>query len=852
MEKAAGLQFAVTNLQDEVLKRGRLFLEFGGKGQYIANLDNLAPGEPKWIDYPLDTRMRPGRYQFVASIRSKVRAGAEEKVLFRSEPFAVEIVPRKLPGEFPVVMWGGGLGEIERMKEIGFTHALGLRADYQRIWKSGKPGPANKPEKIREDIRRLDEALAAGITIASQSSPGSFLRSMPEFQRIGRDGKPYPTERPDICPLLPGVSDFVRDVGLSMLWSYGNHPAYGAALLHTEVRDQARPCFHPVDFAAFKKATGLDIPPEVAGARGVDWRKIEDFPKTRVISDTDPIYLYCKWYWKQGDGWNGLNTVLHRVLKDAGKEKDFWTWHDPAARVASVFGSGGEVDVISQWTYSYPDPIRIGLATDELLAMAAGADHEQSVMKMTQLIWYRSQTAPKPEPGKPGPDRLAAWERVQPDAPFITIPPMHLREAFWTKIARPITGIMYHGWGSLVPVEGTGGYRHTNPETRHELARLIRTVVRPLGPTLKTISGVRSDVAFYECFASQVYARRGTYGWGGGWGGDAWHIAEWAGLQPDIIYDESIESEGLDRFKVLVMPDCDVVTESALKAILAFQKRGGIVVGDDRLTPAIRPEILVETYKRTGNARTDKDELLSRAAKLRAALSGRYDGYVTSSNPEVLPYRRQFGDADYIFLVNDHREYGHYVGQHGLVMENGVPSETQITLRRPSGFAYDLVNHSPVDFRGENGRLAADFHLGPCEGRLVMVVPKAIAGVKVAVPKSAKRGDSVTAVVTVVDAGGKPLDAAIPVEVTIEDPEGRAAEWSGAWVATWGEIEVPVQLAPNDVEGVWQVRVRELASGLVAAASFRVGEAPVDQPKTDQPKAGHPDGEPGNGEQPNG
>jgi hypothetical protein len=247
----------------------------------------------------------------------------------------------------------------------------------------------------------------------------------------------------------------------------------------------------------------------------VDWKKIEGFPKDRVIPDDDPIYRYYKWYWKQGDGWNGLNTVLHKALKETVRRKDFWTWHDPAVRVASVFGSGGAVDVISQWTYTYPDPIRIGLATDELLAMASGADHKQDVMKMTQIIWYRSQTAPKPEPGKPAPAYQAAWEREQPDAPFITIPPMHLREAFWTKMARPIKGIMYHGWQSLVPVNAHSGYRFTNPETRHELARLIRTVVRPLGPALKKITEVPSDVAFYECFASQVYARRGTYGWGG-------------------------------------------------------------------------------------------------------------------------------------------------------------------------------------------------------------------------------------------------------------------------------------------------------------------------------------------------
>ncbi len=90
------------------------------------------------------------------------------------------------------------------------------------------------------------------------------------------------------------------------------------------------------------------------------------------------------------------------------------------------------------------------MPTDELFCMASGADPSPRVMKMTQLIWYRSQTAPAAASVAPGVPR-AAWEVREPEAAFITIAPIHLREAFWAKIARPIQGIMYHGWESLVP-----------------------------------------------------------------------------------------------------------------------------------------------------------------------------------------------------------------------------------------------------------------------------------------------------------------------------------------------------------------------------------------------------------------
>ena len=127
-------------------------------------------------------------------------------------------------------------------------------------------------------------------------------------------------------------------------------------------------------------------------------------------------------------------------------------------------------------------------------------------MKMTQIIWYRSQTAPELPSDEA---QRVAWEKEIPDAKFITIAPDHLREAFWSKISRPVQGIMYHGWGSLVPAEH-GGYRHTNPETREALTQLIRDVVRPLGPTLLQVPDRSSDVAILESFAAQVFAGRGT------------------------------------------------------------------------------------------------------------------------------------------------------------------------------------------------------------------------------------------------------------------------------------------------------------------------------------------------------
>ena len=829
MESGASQVFRVTNLQRTPLSEATATVLCNGMAEKRIKLSNLASGGSAEVEYPLDTSVRPDAYPLVARL---VVGGDDPEET--EEIFSVQIVPRPVPQRFPVLMWGvygGVVNEIERLKRVGFTHVLGVSADFSKIWDAGQPTEAGSPESIADTRAALEAALANDLTLAAGLSPGSYARGKEEFRRVDREGKA--TAREDVCGLFPEVQKFCYNVGASIAKTYGDHPALGAAMIHTEVRGHSAPCFHPHDFEVFKKHSGIDIPAEVSVQRGVDHTKLADFPKSRVIPDDHPIYLFYRWYWKGGDGWPGLNTALHRGLKTVGR-KDFWTFHDPAVRVASAYGSGGEVDCLSQWTYSYPDPIRIGLATDELFAMAGGADGNQQVMKMTQVIWYRSQTAPMPK--KPG-DELtykARWEQEQPGAPFITIAPMHMREAFWTKMARPIKGIMYHGYQSLLPCDTLGGYRFTNPATQHELARLIRQVVRPLGPMLLNVPAAKSDVAFLECFASEMFARRGTYGWCGSWAGDAYHVLLYAGLQPEIVFDETIIERGLDGFRVLVMTDCDVITEKMLVRIKAFQAAGGLIVGDERITPAIKPDIVIPVYSRTGRNDRDKAEFLKLAAGLRAQLDTRYSRYVDSSNPEVLPYLRRHGKTDYVFVVNDRREYGDYVGQHGIVMENGLPSDAELSIHRPSALVYDLVEHRQVPTRQENGKTIMDVHLGPCDGRVFMVTDRAVGKVGVALPKTVKRGGTAECTVSVTDGEGRPLDAVIPMEITILDAGGRPAEFSGYYATAEGTVKLALDIAPNDPPGIWQVEVRELAGGRTTIGYLRV-EGPAEWPPGRKP-----------------
>ncbi|MEO6742507.1 MAG: hypothetical protein ABIP20_19870, partial [Chthoniobacteraceae bacterium] len=355
--------------------------------------------------------------------------------------------------------------------------------------------------------------------------------------------------------------------------------------------------------------------------------------------------------------------------------------------------------------------------------------------------------------------------------------------------------------------------------TKEEFRRLHRDVLEPLGPTLLALADRPSDVAYLDSFTAQMFAGRGSYG---SRNEEAYLTLLHAQLQPQVLFEDTLLQRGLDGFKVLVLSDCDVLPASVVKSVREFQKRGGIVIGDENLAPAITPDIRLPKFTRTKNAAADHATILAHAATLRAALDARYTRHVESTNPEVVVRCRQSGEGNYVFVVNDRREAGDYVGQHGLVMENGVPSEAEILIHRPGSHVYDLAAHREVTATTRESGLRWTVQLGPCEGGVFLVAPQPIARVQLDGADSAKRGSALKIAVIVADGAGQPMHAAIPLRVEIADPAGRAAEGSGYYSARDGRLELAIDLAPNDAPGTWEVRATELASGRTARHFFRL------------------------------
>ncbi len=308
--------------------------------------------------------------------RAVVKLDTDKGVVSDEFNGVVSIGPMPPPDTFPVVVWNAGaiVPDLATMVENGITH------DHADV---DKYGLDKRDSSIvqSEVYRKLDNYVAKGVKHAGYFTFAHNGTCIKKYPRYNVNGEPVVK---NIEASNPAYQEEARALAEKTARMIGKHPGFGALLINSEVRDSSSPSFGKFEPAAFEKFAGYPIPPSVV-AKGYDnYRNVSGFPLSRIIPDDDRILTYYRWFWKGGDGWNKVHSIVndefHKVI-----DGDFWTFFDPAVRTPPIWGSGGSVDVINQWTYAYPDPIRIAVATDELFAMAKGRPG-QKVMTMTQLI----------------------------------------------------------------------------------------------------------------------------------------------------------------------------------------------------------------------------------------------------------------------------------------------------------------------------------------------------------------------------------------------------------------------------------------------------------------------------------
>ena len=806
-EKDAFLRLSLLNESDSALTHVTVQGRMNTQHIPVQKIPAVEKKQTLFVPIPVETRLTPG-WRDCSFTASYVCNGKK-----RSETLSFRYGIAPLTGDFmPVVIWGFSL-PYTLFKEYGFTHGMkyAYMGDFTREH-------ANRYDVLPERYRELDSMLMDSFRAVGSFHVDRFLKQWP---RIAPDGKPYKNNQNFDAAHTEGVA-LVTAIAEEAAGAFSGHIGMDGLLINSEVRDRSKPSFGKHNLAQWQAHSALKaFPAGVSGRSAPHWSTLPDFPLSRIIDPADVLLRYYRFFWKEGDGWNPIHTRIHEAFKKRMKHKNFWTFYDPAVRVPPLWGSGGNVDYLSHWTYTYPNPINIMANMSEMFAMQKG-NPSQGVMNMTQIICYRSQTAPA---GKKVP-KAPAWVKKFPKAPYITLSPDMMQEALWAQIAKKVSGIMFHGYNSLFtdPASlGDTGYQCTNPHTKTVLKKFLHEVVRPLGPVLKRVNERPFRIGVLESFASHVYAGRGSMGWGT-WVFDLNVALHWANLHYGVIYEEEVLKGGLDSLSVLILPHCDVLPRDVYQKIIAFQKRGGILVGDEFLTPALLPDFSIQSVRKDLYKPLEtKKALQDMALRLRKEITPYCRPYVETSNGDLVAHVRKDREADYLFVINDKRTFGDYFGPYGMVAEKGVPNKGVIRLRRTDVQAvYDLVKGKEVPFRKKGAWTEIEANFTTSDGRLYLILPQKIRALDGSLSAGkVTRGGSVT-VQALPEGSRSRIRSLHPVQLTVTDPAGRVTDDSTYSAMNHGIYQQKITIPLDGKKGLWRVTLRELASGKSKTLSFRV------------------------------
>ncbi|MBO5940592.1 MAG: hypothetical protein J6R18_05300 [Kiritimatiellae bacterium] len=586
-----------------------------------------------------------------------------------------------------------------------------------------------KDTAIAEKHKLMDRILADNCDYIEQLPIANSKDFMAKYPRIKKDGS---THR-NLDVAYPEAWREVMKATDLIISSISNHPACIGIEPSSEVRDGTRPTSREYFAERYRAATGQSVPAEVGDAKvAPHYLQLKDFPVSRVIDEDYRLLKFYRWFWKTGDGWNDYQTAAKKSF-----EKQFnrpaLAMYDPIVRVPPLWGSGGEMTHGNQWTYPTPEPYNIYYVISEQQAMARGTPG-QKVVSMIQGISYRSRLAPK-EVAVANPP---AWLADRPNVVYMTTPPDILREGIWAMFAHQLDGIGAFACRSLFDAAKLGhsktaaGYQFTNPHSIVAISNVFHEVGIPLGPLFRAVPERKPEVAMLESYASTFFAGRGSWGWDG-WIYQCGIMATCANLQPYVLYEEEIAQDGIPAtVKVIIAPHCDVLTKTTFDALKKFQSKGGLIVGDRYLVPGILPDLPLEGFRRTWkDGLGDNAALHASAQKLKRSLAPFYRPPADSENEHIVTAVRSSGSADYLFAINDKREFGDYVGLWGMVMEKGAPNEGVVTIRRKAGAVYDLVAHKLVPHKIlENGDTAIDVKYSTNDGKVFLVADRPLKKLK--------------------------------------------------------------------------------------------------------------------------
>jgi len=628
---------------------------------------------------------------------------------------------------------------------------------------------------------------------------------------------------------------------------------FNPAVIRDQVASNLRIMEQITDFPAvgtcfFNSEKEDKLPPHLAPGKNSYPSVPHRFVLPGVIPDNDAGYLAHKQRYEWADGLSVANQRAADLVHTF--RPDIAVFSDPLRRTTHLDRYRG-MDLVSTWTYTNPDP-KLMLFIETLIANATPS--RKGVMHTITMLNYPGSVAPK----------KYGWTLMGPD---------RLLETSWINLSRRpdrfsiYISSMCDPFNPDTPDIGeepqSGGHPYQlNPESFEAFKRLSRNVIEPFGPMIKKLERARRKVAILSSEASRVYSDSpqllGYY--------DNYQIycfyslLNMAHVPTDVVFGETIGLCGLDGYDTLVLAKCDTLLESTYKAILDFQARGGTVVADQYLRAPIpdvvkfdfdfeyRTKVSASTLlEKRGNttfsdylderskstvemegvtALDDQKTMTAYATRLRQGLDGMAERPFDCSTPTALLNLLEKDGAQYLFVINDKREYGPRFGKYGAILEQSVPQTVTVAAKNRAGqnlHLYDLLEKKEIKTRTQGNDLLFDVHLSSLGGTIVAILPQAIGGVSIEAPESVdKRCVEQNIGIAIDDADGNPLCGVVPLEIKITDPSGKPSGLGGYYAAEKGRLDIAFIPALNDLAGEWIIEATELVSGKKTLRTMRL------------------------------
>ncbi len=720
-------------------------------------------------------------------------------------------------------LWSGGGGVLLDWKfyqEHGFDYTGGPMLPYR--FQDHIPDVDAALEGISKN---LNDSLPKGMLVSGMPNGGIWKRPFSLFKPEGEDIE-YQNARAKgedfYNPFSLAVAEKQNEANRRFMDAVAKHPNFTLAWVDMEIQDYlTQPNLNKEGREKMVKELGFSVD-EVGEPQYV---------AKNVIADDDRMYRMKKYVYQGG---NGVHLALERMVKAVKEARpDILTMTDPY-RDAPLYRLYPSVDIIHSWIYTNPDPKNM-IFIEQM--RTACAPLKQIPLQIVTLLNY---------PGKLDPSK--EWMAMAED---------RVKETTWINLSRAPQMVGYFYGSQIDPVKYVNETHRIPHETSDAIKEMAEKVFKPYGRMIRKLDVSKRKMAVLTSYAASIY-NRSAHESLGGYG--AYRtipfqiLLEMAHYSADVVFDETIEQGGLDRYDVLFLPRCDTLTQTVVEKIKAFQKRGGRVFADQHLGPELelshqfnfdfayrrnvdaRANISGQAYadwddhaEKEGSkvtlekvvgipAHRDQEIMEGYAQTLRKTLGEKgLKPVVSSDTPTVLFNLCEKSGAQYLFVINDKREYDERSGKYQGMMERSIPQTVNVLFRDDSNkdlVAYDLIKKRKIDLTRNDDGYKFPVELDKLGGTIIGFYPHEFKEVIITAAPKGRLGKSYQITIEIKDANGKNPKGLQPVRVDLQDANGKPHEDSDWICLENGKATFTFTPALNDTPGDWILSVSDLTAGL--------------------------------------